>query len=199
MQEKVGESENTRNQQFGSQSESHKAPHVQISLPRFEKILVAYDGMQMSKKVLSYAAYISLISNSEVVVITVLKADRDSNNALPVTIKVHLEQKEEKLEVTESHQGVQLSHVLRRVIEEMKTACRASGMKEVITFEIREGNPADEIISLSNLTRFDLIIMGSRRIASRIGGIGSTTRKVATGSKTPLLIVQKQPRYKDEW
>ena len=61
----------------------------------------------MSKKALSYAAYISLISNSEVVVITVLKSDRDSNNALPVTIKVHLEQKEEKLEVTESHQGVQ--------------------------------------------------------------------------------------------
>jgi nucleotide-binding universal stress UspA family protein len=40
-----------------------------------------------------------------------------------------------------------------------------------ITYEMRRGN-------LSNLTQFDLIVMGSRRIASMIGGIGSTTRKV---------------------
>jgi nucleotide-binding universal stress UspA family protein len=46
---------------------------------------------------------------------------------------------------------------------------------------------------------FDLIVMGSRRIASTIEGIGSTTRKVATKVKIPLLLVQKQPRYKDEW
>jgi nucleotide-binding universal stress UspA family protein len=46
---------------------------------------------------------------------------------------------------------------------------------------------------------FDLIIMGSRRITSRIQGIGSTTRKVAATLKVPLLIAQKQPRYKDEW
>jgi hypothetical protein len=41
--------------------------------------------------------------------------------------------------------------------------------------------------------------MGSRKIASRIGGIGSTTRKVASTVKTPILIVQKQPKYKDEY
>ena len=54
-------------------------------------------------------------------------------------------------------------------------------------------------MNVSTLMDFDLIVMGSRRIASMIGGIGSTTRKVATTVKTPLLIVQKQPRYKDEW
>jgi nucleotide-binding universal stress UspA family protein len=188
-----------RDQQFGLAGESHKTPHGHMSFPRFRRILVAYDGMQMSKKALSYAAYISKISNSEMVVINIVKAKRDSNNVLPITIKVYLQENEEQIEVTESHQGVLLSDGLRELIEEMKSACKASGIKEKIIFVIREGDPADEIISLSNLMRFDLIVMGSRRIASRIQGIGSTTRKVATTSKIPLLIVQKQRRYKDEW
>jgi nucleotide-binding universal stress UspA family protein len=41
--------------------------------------------------------------------------------------------------------------------------------------------------------------MGSRRIASKIQAIGSTTRKVVTAVRTPVLIVQKQPTYKDEY
>lgn len=195
MQENTEGHAGIRDQQFGLVGESHKTPHT--SFPRFRRILVAYDGMQMSKKALSYAAYISKISNSQIVVINIVK--RDSNNVLPITIKVNLQENEEQIEVTESHQGVLLSADLREVIEEMKSACKGSCIKEKIIFEIREGDPADEIISLSNLMRFDLIVMGSRRIASRIEGIGSTTRKVATTSKIPLLIVQKQRRYKDEW
>jgi nucleotide-binding universal stress UspA family protein len=81
----------------------------------------------------------------------------------------------------------------------MTTVCKAAGMTGNIRYEIRAGDPADEIIKVSNLMDFDLIVMGSRRIASMLKGIGSTTRKVATTVKIPLLIVQKQARYKDEW
>jgi nucleotide-binding universal stress UspA family protein len=183
-------------QKSGSTDEPSKI-HVHTSFPCFERILVAYDGMYMSKKALGYAAYISQISNSEIVVINIVKAGRDPNNMLPATIKVNLQGKED--EVVRCHQGSILSDVLREVVEEMKTACKANGVKERLIFEIREGNPAEEIINLSNLMRFDLIVMGSRRIASRMRGIGSTTRKIATTSKTPILIVQKQRRYKDEW
>ena len=72
-------------------------------------------------------------------------------------------------------------------------------MKRKITYEIRAGDSADEIIEVSKLMDVDLIVMGSRRIASKIQVIGSTTRKVLTTIKMPVLIVQKQPRYKDEW
>ena len=75
----------------------------------------------------------------------------------------------------------------------MTTACKAAGITKKIIFEIYGGNPADEIINLSNLIHFDLIVMGSRRIASMIEGLGSTTRKVAATSKVPLLYMQKQP------
>jgi nucleotide-binding universal stress UspA family protein len=153
----------------------------------------------MSKRALSYAAYISKISDSEVVVVNVIDSHRDLNNILPVTIKANLEGKEEQIDIAGNYRRVLLDEVLREVIEEMTTVCKAAGMTGNITYEIRAGDPADEIIKVSNLMDLDLIVMGSRRIASILEGIGSTTRKVATKVKIPLLIVQKQARYKDEW
>jgi nucleotide-binding universal stress UspA family protein len=172
LPQKTEEHDSTKEQKFG---------HISIGFPSFERILVAYDGTEMSKRALSYAAYISKISDSEIVIVNVVEANRDVNNVLPVTIKANLDEP------------------LREVVDEMTTACKSTGVTMKITYEIRRGNPADEIINVSNLMQFDLIIMGSRRIASMIGGIGSTTRKVLTTVKAPLLIVQKQRTYKDEY
>jgi nucleotide-binding universal stress UspA family protein len=180
-------------QQSGSPVHPSKSLHVQIGFPRFERMLVAYDGMPISKKALRYAEYISNISGSEIIVVKVVEGDRNLNNALPITIKANLHSKEEQGEITKSHK------LLQEVIDEMKTACISAGMTRKIIFEIREGNPANEIIKLCNLMHFDLIVMGSRKISSRIGGIGSTTRRVISASKIPVFVVQKQPRYKDEW
>lgn len=180
-------------QQFESPVNPSKPLHVQIRFPRFERMLIAYDGMPISKKALKYAVYISNISGSEIVVVKVVEGNRDLNNALPMTVKTNLHGKKEQREITKSHK------LLQEVIDELETACIAAGMTKKIMFEIRGGNPAEEIIKLTNLMHFDLIVMGSRKISSRIGGIGSTTRRVISASKIPVLVVQKQPRYKDEW
>lgn len=187
-----------KNQKSESTVESSKTRHNHIGFPSFERILVAYDGTQMSKRALSYAAYISKTSNSEIVVVNVIEHNRNLQNLLPITIKANLGE-EGQLNIEGNHRGVLEYEILRNVIEETTTVCKAGGMEKNIKYEIRAGDPADEIINVSTLMDFDLIVMGSRRIASMIGGIGSTTRKVATTVKTPLLIVQKQPRYKDEW
>jgi nucleotide-binding universal stress UspA family protein len=163
--------------------------------------LVAYDGMEMSKRALSYAAYFSKVSNSEIVLINIVKTDRGLNKLLPLTINANPEGKkeEEQLGVAGSQQGISVDESLREVVEQMITACKAAGLTKRIIYEIRTGDPADEIINVSSMMDFDLIIMGSRRIASRIQVIGSTTRKVLTKLRTPLLIVQKQLTYKDEY
>jgi nucleotide-binding universal stress UspA family protein len=168
-------------------------------LPTFGRILVAYDGMQISKSALSYAAYISKVSGSQVVIINVIESNRNSNNRLPITLKVILQENEEQIDFAESSLAVLNDEALRKVIEEMIAGCRAARMKGKIIYKIHGGNPAEEIIAIANCMHFDLIIMGSRRITSRIQGLGSTTRKVAATLKIPLLIVQKQPKYKDEW
>ena len=171
-----------------------------IGFPSFKRILVAYDGMQMSKRALSYAAYISKISDSEIVIVNVIEQTRGLNSVLPFTMRVNLESKEEEqTDIAGNNQRIQLDEALQELIKETTAVCRTAGMTKNIIYEIRAGNPADEIINISTITDFDLIVMGSRRIASSIVGIGSTTKKVATTIKTPLLIVQKQPRYKDEW
>ena len=188
-----------KEEKIDSIAESSKTHDIHIGFPSFRRILVAYDGMQMSKRALSYAAYISKISDSEIVIVNVVEANRDLNNLLPITTEVDLERKEEQINISGKYRGLQLYDVLREVIEETTTVCKAAGVTKKILCEIRAGEPADEIINVSKLTNFDLIVMGSRRISSRIEVIGSTTRKVLTTVKIPLLIVQKQPRYKDEW
>lgn len=175
---------------------STKTWHDPTGFPSFKRILVAYDGMQMSKRALGYAAYISKISDSEIVIVNVIEQTRGLNRKLPVTIKANLESKED---IAGNDQRIQLDEALQEIIKETTAVCRTTGVTKNIIYEIRAGNPADEIINLSTIMDFDLIVMGSRRIASSIVGIGSTTKKVATTIKTPLLIVQKQPRYKDEW
>jgi nucleotide-binding universal stress UspA family protein len=179
---------------------STKTWHDPTGFPSFKRILVAYDGMQMSKRALGYAAYISKISDSEIVIVNVIEQTRGLNSVLPVTIKTNLESKEEEqLDIVGNNQRIQLDEALQEIIKETTAVCKTTGMTKNIIYEIRAGNPADEIIKVSTIMDFDLIVMGSRRIASSIEGIGSTTKKVATTIKTPLLIVQKQPRYKDEW
>ncbi|MBV9178581.1 MAG: universal stress protein [Nitrososphaeraceae archaeon] len=176
-----------------------KKTDVHIGFPSFNKIFVAYDGMEMSKKALNYAAYFSKISDSEIVLIHVIKHNRDLNKVLPLTINVNLEGNEQQLHIPGSQQGILLDEPLRKVVEEMIIACKAAGLTKKIVYELRMGKPADEIINICSVIRFDLIIMGSRRIASRIEAVGSTTRKVLTKVKTPTLIVQKHLTYKDEY
>jgi hypothetical protein len=53
---------------------------VHSGFPSFGRILVAYDGMEMSKRALSYAAYFAKISDSEIILINVIKPNRDLNN-----------------------------------------------------------------------------------------------------------------------
>ena len=187
------------NKSLGSTLEPYKSNHIPVGFTSFERILVAYDGTEMSKRALGYAAYISNISDSEIVVVNIVEDNKGLDDVLPVTIKANMGEKEEQMDTAESRRQAVTDVLLPDLVEEMTTACKTAGLTRKVTYEIRRGDPADEIINLTDIMHFDLIVMGSRRLSSRIGGIGSTTKKVVTAVKTPLLIVQKQPTYKDEW
>jgi nucleotide-binding universal stress UspA family protein len=183
------------------ESELPNKNQVHASFPSFGRILVAYDRMELSKRALSYAAYFSKVADSEIVLVNVVKANRDLKKVLPLSINADLDGNKEREQSTMPRSEPQVmlkNRLLQEIVEEMTTACKAAGLTKKVTYEIRIGDPADEIINLSNITSFDLIIMGSRKIASRIQSIGSTTRKVITTVRAPLLIVQKQRTYKDE-
>jgi nucleotide-binding universal stress UspA family protein len=177
--------------------------HFSNGNPNFQRILVAYDGAEISNRVLEYASYISKIANSEIVIINVIDGNSELNKSLPLTIKANPNEEstkvEEQIAKTEGQPEVILDESLQKIVKEITTACKAAGITKEITFNIGCKDPADEIINISKLIHFDLIIMGSRKISSIIRGIGSTTRKVASTVKIPILIVQQQPKYKDEY
>ena len=145
--------------------------------------------------------HIFQISNSEIVIINVIEDNSELNNALPLTIKANLveEIREEQIDKTDGKPEVELDESLQKIVKEITTACKNAGITKEITYKIGCKDPADEIIDFCQHIQFDLIIMGSRKISSKLGGIGSTTRKVASTIKIPILIVQKQPQYKDEY
>jgi nucleotide-binding universal stress UspA family protein len=60
-----------------------------------------------------------------------------------------------------------------------------------VSYEIRTGNPAEEITKLSEEIDFDLIIMASRRISSSVRFLGSTTKKVLDSVRKPTLIIRE--------
>ena len=177
--------------------------HISNDIPSFKLILVAYDGTEISKRALEYASYISKIANSEVVIINVIEDNNELNKFLPLTIKVNPNEESTKVEEqkskTEGQPEVILDEYLQTIVKEITTACKDAGITKEITYNIGCKDPADEIIDISKLIHFDLIIMGSRKISSIIRGMGSTTRKVASTIKIPILIVQQQPKYKDEY
>ena len=185
------EHDGTSEQKSGSTFEPSKAHHIPVGFPSFEGILVAYDGTEMSKRAFDYAAYISKISDSEIVVVNIVEANKGLDGVLPLTIKANIGEKEEQIDTTESRRQAVTDELLLDLVEEMTTACKTAGLTRKVTYEIRGGDPADEIINVTDIMHIDLIVMGSRRLSLRIGGIGSTTKKVVTAVKAPLLIVQK--------
>jgi nucleotide-binding universal stress UspA family protein len=191
---------NIRNEQ---KIESHR-PHDHFSSgnPNFHRILVAYDGSEISNRVLEYASYISKIANSEIVIINIIEDNDNLEKASPLTIKANPNEEsteKEQIDKAKSQPDVVLDESLQNIVKEITTACKEAGITKEITYKIGGKDPADEIINVCKLFHFDLIIMGSRKISSRIEGIGSTTRKVASTVKIPILIVQKQAKYKDEY
>jgi nucleotide-binding universal stress UspA family protein len=80
----------------------------------------------------------------------------------------------------DSQPKVVLDESLQNIVKEITTACKEADITKEITYKIGGKDPADEIINVCKLFHFNLIIMGSRKIASRMGGIESTTRKVTS-------------------
>jgi nucleotide-binding universal stress UspA family protein len=56
---------------------------------------------------------------------------------------------------------------------------------------IKRGNVANEIITLANKEKFDLIIMGSKGRSGIVDAImGSVAQKVSNAAKQPVLLIK---------
>ena len=79
---------------------------------------------------------------------------------------------------------------IRQMLEERTYLCKKAGVKEV-SYIIRLGRPADEIVRLVGERYYDLIVMASSRISSTIRIIlGSNVKRVLDSVPKPILIIR---------
>ena len=139
---------------------------------RYERILVPHDGSEMSDRSLKHALYLSKISGAEIVLLHILEH-----------VENILEGAKEGVSLTtEGH--------MRQILEERIKLCKKAGVKEV-SYIIRTGRPADQIVSLVGERYFDLIVMASSRISSTIRIIlGSNAKKILDSVPKPILVIR---------
>ena len=139
---------------------------------RYERILVPHDGSEMSDRALRHAVYLSKISGTEIVIFHVIEPTDNS-----------LRKRKEELALTTEER-------IRQMLEERMKLCKKAGVKEV-SYIIRRGRPADEIVGLVGERYYDLIVMASSRISSTIRIIlGSNAKKVLDRVAKPILVIR---------
>jgi nucleotide-binding universal stress UspA family protein len=139
---------------------------------RYERILVPHDGSEMSDRALRHAVYLSKMSVTEIVILHVI--ERPGN---------FLGRTSEELALVNAD-GI------RQMLEERTNLCRKAGVKEV-SYIIRSGRPADEIVRLVGERYYDLIVMASSRISSTIRIIlGSNVKRVLDSVPKPILVIR---------
>ena len=155
MDKENKEDHNTNTQDVKSPIPHH---HIINEIPSFKRILVAYDGTEISNRALEYASYISKIANSEIVIINVLEDNDKLDKTLPITIKANLKEvytglEKERIDKTERGQPeVVLDEFLQKIAKEITTAYKDAGITtKEITYKIGNKDPADEIIDLFKL------------------------------------------------
>ena len=79
---------------------------------------------------------------------------------------------------------------IKQMLEKRTNLCKKAGVKEV-SYILRSGRPAEEIVRLVGERYYDLIVMASSRISSTIRIIlGSNVKRVLDSVPKPILVIR---------
>ncbi len=145
-----------------------------------EKILVAVDGSEGSKKALSRGAEIAKGMGCEVVVLWVQRSFLELERSDPQVeaLKRVMEEQDIKDEIEAP---------AKRFLESSRAYLLDSSVKKVKTL-LRWGHPVEEILKAADEENVDLIVLGSR--GRRIGKafLGSVSREVSDRAGVSVMI-----------
>ena len=152
---------------------------------RYQKILVPHDGSMMSDKALSHAAYLSKISNAEIVILNVIESEVIPPSTLLTFIKSDTPIEKAKEDLRNALEGG-----VKQMLDERIRQCKDAGINK-ISYKIRTGKIVDEIVHQSEEMDCDLIVMASSRISSYIRVLGSIVRRVVDSIRKPVLLIHE--------
>jgi len=148
------------------------------------RILVPYDGSKYSVKALTRAMELSHNLDSEIFLFSVVYVDYIAPPGILGLTRIRSE-KEALKKWTES---------VRENTEKMlKSAVKRCEQKGISTsYNITQGNVANEILSFVKKKRISLIVIGSHGLhgIGKLKTLGSVSRRVSEQSKCPVLLVR---------
>ena len=148
------------------------------------RILVPYDDSKYSVKALTRAIELSHNLDSEVFLFSVVYIDYISPPGILGLVRTRSE-KEAIKKWTESVRG--------STEKMLKTAVKRCEQKGVsVSYNITQGNVANEILSFAKRKKISLIVIGSHGLhgIGKLKTLGSVSRKVSEQAKCPVLLIR---------
>lgn len=160
--------------------------NIMPPVQRYQKVLLAHDGSEMSDKAMRHAAYIAKAANAELVILNVIETD-----AIPPSSVLAFMRPDVALEKAKDELRGKLAGGAKHMLDErVKASKDATGLASVSSM-VRFGRPTEEIISAAEERNYDIIVMASAKITSLIRILGSTARRVLDSTRKPVLIVHE--------
>jgi nucleotide-binding universal stress UspA family protein len=153
--------------------------------PEFSRILLPYDGKEMSDIALEEAVKFARQLGSKITILYVI----DERYSRPSAIMSFIGEKAELSETKKELRRILTSAAATMLGERLKRLSE-SGLKAEI--KVSFGTPSEEILKLADSKEFDIIIMGSRSLKrfKKIRALGSVARRVSELSETPMMLVR---------
>jgi nucleotide-binding universal stress UspA family protein len=148
------------------------------------RILVPYDGTEMSDRALDKATEFAKALKSEMVIVHIVDSRFVPPSATLGFIGDRISLEDAK---------TQLVRILKSGAEEMlkdkMSRVEKTGVK--VNFILGVGSPAEEIIKIARSVKAGLIVMGSRQLnrSDKIKALGSVARKVSETASCPVMII----------
>jgi nucleotide-binding universal stress UspA family protein len=148
------------------------------------RILVPYDGSKYSIKALSRAMELAHNLDSEIFLFSVVYVDYIPPPGMLGLIRT----KSEKDAIKKWAKSVKVD--TEKILQIAVKRCDKNGISA--SYNISQGNVANEILNFAKKKRISLIVMGSQGLhgIGKIMILGSVSRKVSEQAKCPVLLVR---------
>ena len=121
----------------------------------YKRVLVPYDGSEVSDRALKHASYIARMSDAGVVIMHVM----ETNTVPPGALLGYILSGDELIEAKENLRKT-FEDAATLMLEEKTRELEESGISKV-SYKIKNGKPSDEIVNESEVGLYDLIVMAS--------------------------------------
>lgn len=148
-----------------------------------QKILLAVDGSESSKKAAKKAAKLASSLNAHVSLITVINPDYSHNiETIEVSSAEMSMERLEELKEEKKRKG-------KRILDEAAQFLEENNIK--VAKKVYEGNPADKICQVAEEENYDMIVIADKGLGEiKRFFLGSISDKVVRHASTSVFVVK---------